>query len=274
MFSNFLYQKFTFLSILFNRKEHGGKLKYGDKLVKSLCVWRNRNRRTRIIPLPDMSLFAWLKETPEQIDSAKSWTALNLWSTWIEFLVRVFWISFSNKDSIKPLEDLSSSYIALRAKFGVKEVFPQRATISIDVKEYLRVSHISIEWLSLENLDNLSCLPGKYILESTSENFSRFGVLSTWCKGIACRYLSFPTALAADCKSLSPRWRRSESVVLCTEPVLKTVDCLKGLCNFPDKVGKTQFASRRHTGQRNSPLKKEWKFKNGKEMEKESIEKS
>lgn len=89
-------------------------------------------------------------ETPEQIELAKSWTALNLKSISRLFTLHEFWEILSNKDSIDPLEEWSSSHKATKQDLEpCLCVFFPREAISVDIREYVRVFQSIKEWLSL-----------------------------------------------------------------------------------------------------------------------------
>lgn len=143
------------------------------KFQWNLFEWKQwRYRRKLILNIP-LRLLVLVEnpsiETPEHIDSAKSWTPLNRRSNWREFSLRVLWTTWSNKDNINPVEDSSSLYKAGRPEVEsplLDDLWP-RAAISVDMREYLKVSHKIIEWLSLPDTVNLSCLSGKYNLQST-----------------------------------------------------------------------------------------------------------
>lgn len=177
----------------------------------------------------------------------------------------MLWTVFSNKDSVNPLDDSSSLYKASRPYVGAICVLPQREPISIERREYLSMSHISIEWLILADPNTFSCLLGKYILERVRDKGSRFGyIFPNFCRGKPLRFSVLPAAFAEDCRRAKPCWRRRILVSLHSisaaqkpydEQTPKLVGCFGTFWNSPGNAGRTEFASRRHTGQRNSPWK-------------------
>lgn len=195
------------------------------------------------------------RETPEQIDPAKSWIPLNLRSTWRTLSVLVLWTIFSNKDKTNSFEDISLNK-ASRPCLGVRLVFSQRAAISVDINEYLKVSHISIEWLTFANPIALSCLVDKYILHRTLKNFSRLRlILPFFHMGRELRISLFPTILEVICKRYKACWWRRIlfSSVVSVSLTVENNGWFQAFLESPGDAGKTEFASPRHTGHRNSP---------------------
>lgn len=109
---------------------------------------------------------------PAQIEFAKNWHPLNLRSRWKWFILRLAWATWSRFANVSPFEDWSSPCRIWRCGFDTSEqilCFPRDA-ISVDIREYLRVSHNISEWFTLLAI-TLPCSWGKYI----SDNLWRIG---------------------------------------------------------------------------------------------------